>query len=138
MGKKKPWKTVTLSNAFHISRKNNFNFAINEHMIAQFLEGSTMILFAFSARITMILFVSSLSSIFKFLVKYLGDSFCILDKCSHCPVRHQKSREKSSCRVGCRSGGHFTKNKDKAGVGKYRSIGSWEIYLSFKKKKKKY
>lgn len=138
MDKKKKilWKTVILSNALHISRKNNFNFAINEHMVPQFLDGSTMILFAFSARITMIFFVSSYLSIFRFPIKYLGDGFCILDKCCpHCPVQYQRSREKSSCRAGCRPGGHFTKNKDKEGVGKYWLIGSWEIYLSLKKKK---
>lgn len=132
-------KIVILSNVFHTSRKNHFNFAINEHMIVQFLqflEGSTMILFAFSTRITMTLTVSSHSCIFRFLVKYLGDSFCILDKCcSHCPLQYQKCREKPSWRTVCRPGGHFTKNKDKAGVGKYWSVGSWEIYLSLKKKK---
>lgn len=49
----------------------------------QFLEGSTMILFAFSTRITMIIIVSSHPSIFRFSCEIFGRVSVFLTNVAH-------------------------------------------------------
>lgn len=136
---KVPWKPVTLQNAFHISRKNNFNFAITEHMILWLPWGNHNDL------------------IFKFYKNH-NDLFCIFPF-KYCQVscdifgkqflmflknvarivqcNTKLSRRKSNFMADCRPGRYFTQNKDEVGA-EYWWVGSWENFLSLLRGKKRY